>query len=293
MNEAFFPLHVSHALDRLTVPVLPPSFADRLAVRIASGDLPDDSSVAELSLPVLRQPVGKSGWRRSGRILIVAAAFGLATATAAATGVFGDPVYIPVVSQALAKAQIVEMPSENPMSKKVVIVHETTNDTLALSVKPEISGKDKVIALIAEMRADPAYRNLARNERRERAKAEIAKLLADGTVQKADVKSAWVQLATERKAAVQARLDQGLPVPERRIIEANKRAKSLSPEQEKKVREAVKQLTAAQRAELHVLRQRRRDATPQERRAIQNEIRAFLERVGVMPAAKDASSGTP
>ena len=49
MNEAFFPLYVSHALDRLTVPVLPPSFADRLAARIASGDLPDDGSVADLS----------------------------------------------------------------------------------------------------------------------------------------------------------------------------------------------------------------------------------------------------
>jgi hypothetical protein len=293
MNEAVFPLHVSQALDRLSVPKLPAGFSDRILARIAADDLPYEAGVEDIALPVLRRPVGTNGWRRSGQIIFAVTAFGLATATAAAAGVFGDPVYIPVVSQALAKAQIVEMPTEKPVVKKVTAVHKTPDDTIALSVKPEASGKDKVIALIAEIRADPVYRNLPRNERREHAKAEIAKLLADGTVQNADVKAAWAQLATERNAADNARIEQGLPVPKRRIIEAKQRAKPLTPEQKEKVREAVKQLTEAQRAELQALRQRRREATPQERRAVQGEIRAFWRRVGIKPTTEDTTNETP
>ena len=290
MSEAVFPLHISLALDRLTVPSLPKGFADRLAARIASGDLPVEEN---RELPALRRPIGATGWRRSGRIFVVAATFGLATATAAAAGVFGDPVYIPVVSQALAKAQIVEMPTERRAAEKQVEAEKTRGEPVTLPITPQASGKDAVLAVIAGLRADPAYRDLPRRERLDRAKIEIDKLLADGTSQKADVKAAWMQLAAERKAADNARLVQGLPVPERRFVEAKKRAEPLTPEQKEKVREAVKQLTEAQRAELQVLRQRRREGTPEERRAVQDEIRAFWQRAGVKPTAENAVSEAP
>ena len=290
MNDAVFPLHVSQALDRLTVPMLPVGFADRLAARIASGDLPVEE---DSELPVLRRPIGATGWRRSGRILFVAASFGLATATAAAAGVFGDPVYIPVVSQALAKAQIVEMPTEKPLADQQAKADRILTEPVTMRPTPQVSGKDAALALIAGLRADPTYRDLPRRERLDRFKVEIDKLLADGTAQKADVKAAWAQLAAERKTADNARIEQGLPVPKRRIIEAKQRAKPLTPEQKEKVRDAVSQLTNAQRAELQLLRQRRRDATLQERRAVQGEIRAFWQRVGVKPTAEVATSETP
>ena len=290
MSEAVFPLHVTLALDRLTVPSLPTGFADRLAVRIASGDLPEEHNS---ELPALRRQVGATGWRRSGRILFVAATFGLATATAAAAGMFGDPVYIPVVSQALAKAQIVEMPTERPLADKQAKADRIHAEPVTVPITPPASGKDAVLALITELRADPAYRDLPRRERLDRFKVEIDKLLADGTAQKADVKAAWAQLATERKALDKTRLERGLPVPKRRIIEAKQRANPLTPEQKEKVRDAVSQLTEAQRAELQLLRQRRREATLQERRAVQGEIRAFWQRVGVKPTADDATNATP
>lgn len=293
MSEAAFPLHISQALDRLAVPPLPQGFGNRLAARIASGDLPDESSVAEIALPVLRRPVSTTGWRRSGRILVVAAAFGLATATAAAAGVFGNPIYIPVVSQALAHAQIVEMPTGKSAIEKQVKKDKPLAKEAQLAAKPEVSGKDAVLTLIAGLRADPANRDLTRRERLDRFKIEIDKLLADGTAQKGDVKAAWTQLAAERKAADMARLEQGLPVRAPRIIEAKQRAKPLTPEQKEKVRDAVSQLSEAQRAELQLLRQRRRDATLQERRAVQSDIRAFWQRAGVKPTATDASSETP
>ena len=293
MSEAVFPPHVSQALDRLTVPGLPSGFSDRLSARIASGDLPEGAKVADISLPLLRRPVGATGWRRSGRILFLAASFGLATATAAAVGVFGDPVYIPVVSQALASAQIVGMPAEKPIAKKSAIAGKVLTKELQPSAMSEVSGKDAVLALIAELRADPVVRNLPRQERLERVRVEIDKLLADGTAQKADVQAAWTQLAAERKAADTARIEQGLPIGKRPLAEAKQRAKPLTPEQKEKVRDAVNQLTDAQRAELQALRQRRREATLQERRAVQGEIRAFWQRAGVQPNTEDTTNETP
>lgn len=293
MNKAVFPLHISRALDRLIVPSLPSGFSDRLAARVASSDLLDEAGAVDIELPAMRRSIGATGWLRSGRILIVAASFGLATATAAAAGVFGDPVYIPVVSHALAKAHIVEMPIEKPLAAKQAKVEKILDDGFKPSAKQKVSGKDAVLALIAELRADPAYRNLPRRERLERAKIEIDKLLADGTVQKADVKAAWTQLAKERKAADRVRIEQGLPIGKRPLAETKQRAKPLTSEQKEKVRDAVKQLTEAQRAEVQVLRQRRRDATLQERRAVQGEIRAFWQRVGVQPTAEDTTSEMP
>ena len=290
MSEAVFPLHISQALDRLTVPSLPRGFADRLAARIASGDLPEEQNSA---LPVLRRPVGATGWRRSGRILFVAASFGLATATAAAAGVFGDPVYIPVVSQALASAKIVEMPTAKPVAEKRAMVEKQRAAPVPLPITPHVTGKDAVLALITILRADPAYRDLTRRERTDRFKIEIEKLVADGAVQKGDVKAAWAQLAAERKVADNARIEQGLPIPKRRFVEAKPRAEQLTLEQKEKVREVVQQLTDAQRAELQTLRQRRREGTPEERRAVQDEIRAFWQRAGVKPTAENAVSEAP
>jgi hypothetical protein len=298
MTEAVFPLHVSQALDRLTVPSLPRGFNDRLAVRIASGDMPEEVDVSAITLPVLRRPVAATGWRRSGRIVFAAAVLGLATATAAAAGVFGEPVYIPVVSQALAKAQIVEMPVAKPAAKKSVKAESASTSAPKQVAKAASSGKDAVLALITELRADPAFKNLPREQRQERAKAEIAKLLTDGIAQKADVKAAWMQLAMERKDAHKTWIEQAQPNREKRLAEAQKRTKPLrkkplTPEQKAKMRDAFSQLSEAQRAELQVLRQRRRHAAQQERQAINREIRAFWQRAGVKPGAEAANSETP
>jgi hypothetical protein len=289
MNGAVFPNHISAALDRLTVPHLPAGFGDRLSARIAANDLPAEQGAADVVLPYLRQPISVTGWRRSGRIAIVAAAFGLATATAAASGVFGDAVYVPVVSDVLARAELVEMPDKNPVPKPIVPPKIASENKAQVPVAQPKAGKDLVLARIAELRADPDYRNLTQQQRQQRAKTEIGKLLTGGTVQKADVKAAWTQLAFERQAAQQTRVRQRSLDQAKRFPEAKQR----TPEQKAKMRDAVRQLTADQRAELQMLRQRRRDATPQARRAAQAEIRAFWQRTGVKPGGEDAKSETP
>ncbi len=298
MNEAVFPHHISAALDRLTVPRLPNGFGDRLVARIASGDLPDEANVAGDSLPVLRRPIGVTGWRRSGRVVFVATAFGLATATAAASGVFGDAVYVPVVSDVLARAELVEMPEKKAVPKPKAQPKIAAVDAVQKPAVQPLSGKDLVLAQIAELRTDPTFRSLTKQERQQRTKVEIGKLLAAGTVQKADVKAAWMQLAAERQAARKEQVAQDKPDRATKLAEAKRRAiaagaKPLTPEQKEKVRAAVKQLTPAQRAELQALRQRRRDAAPQDKKAIQAEIRAFWQRVGIKPDTEAAKSETP
>lgn len=298
MSEAAFSLHVSQALDRLDVPMLPTGFADRLAARIASGDLSDEAGVADLASPMLRRPIGTTGWRRSGRILAVAVTFGLATATAAAAGVFGDPIYIPVVSQALARTELVKMPIIKPVSKTDSRPLPTGMVATKQPVAEQPSGRDLVVKLITDMQFNSSYRALTRDQRFNRMDSELRALVASGKVTGADIRAAHMQLAAEREARKtvvsrqnRSELKKFDAELKRRL--ADQRAKPLTPEQKEKVRDAVNQLTEAQRAELQVLRQRRREATLQERRAVQGEIRAFWQRVGVEPTAENAANEAP
>jgi hypothetical protein len=298
MSEAVFPVHIAKALDRLTVPALPTGFGDRLLARIAAGDLPNDTEAVVAALPPLRRPMGIGGWRRSGRIIVVASAFGLATATAAASGVFGDPVYIPVVSQALASAKIVEMPAKKPVEATRAKAKNPESLAIQKAAPIEPKGKEAVLAVVMALRSDPQFRGLPQPERQARLKAEIAKLIADGSAQKGDVKAAWEQLATERKLAVEARRQKRAPASSDRkeamkLPRVRAQDKQLTPEQKAKVRDAVRELTEAERIELQSLRKRRREANPAEKRAIQAELNAFWRRVGGKPMSESAKSVTP
>lgn len=298
MSEAVFPVHIAQALDRLTVPAVPVGFGDRLLARIAADELPDDTEAVVAALPPLRRPMGIGGWRRSGRIIVVASAFGLATATAAASGVFGDPVYIPVVSQALASAKIVEMPMKKPVEATRAKAKNPESLAIQKAAPIEPKGKEAVMAVITTLRSDPQFPGLPQPERQARFKAEIAKLIADGSVQKGDVKAAWVQLAAERKLAVEARRQRRAPASSDRkeamkLPRARAQDKQLTPEQKAKVRDAVRQLTDAERMELQSLRKRRREANPAEKRAIQAELKAFWRRVGGKPMSEGIKNETP
>lgn len=80
------------ALDAYRVPALPEGFADRVVAR----------ALAE-SRQRAAPPVRTTRWRRTGRIVTGAALAGLLTATAAAAGWFGKPVYVPVISEIIER----------------------------------------------------------------------------------------------------------------------------------------------------------------------------------------------
>jgi hypothetical protein len=102
------------ALNAYAVPPAPAGFSDRLMARIASGDT-GTVATAMPELPARRRT--PSPWRRTSRIVGSVALFSLATATAAAAGVFGHPVYLPGITEALVKAEIVEAPAPPSATK--------------------------------------------------------------------------------------------------------------------------------------------------------------------------------
>ena len=295
MSEVALPAHIAAALDRLTVPPLPIGFGDRLLARIETGDLPEDAVAPSVALPELRRPVRAAGWRRSGRIVMVAAAFGLATATAAASGVFGDAVYIPVVSDALAKADLVALPAKEPQRKKSVVAVKTKTDFPPSEQVAEPLGKDLVVQKMADLRKDPAYRALSPEQKVARLKLEIADMVASGKVTTADIKAARQQWHDARKVRGEGQYKKDSPLLKQRAAEFKKREnrpdpKLLSPVQKAKIRDAYAQLSPEQQSELRNLRQKRQMARPAERRAINEEIRAFWKRAGGKPAAQDADA---
>lgn len=80
------------ALDAYRVRPLPEGFADLVVARALAES-------RQRAVP----PVRTSRWRRTGRIVTGAALAGLLTATAAAAGWFGKPVYVPVISEIIER----------------------------------------------------------------------------------------------------------------------------------------------------------------------------------------------
>jgi hypothetical protein len=277
MSDAVFPPNVAAALDRLTVPPLPSGFAERLLARIEAGDLPVD---AEIALPLLgmRKPLRSArGWVRSGRIIGSVALFGLATATAAASGFFGQPVYVPVVSDALAKAELVEMPKPDvPVAKPVKVKPQAV---VEVEPKAPPTGKAAVHDMLARLQKDESYSALPPRQRIVIARQEAAKLLQAGTVTHPEMIAALAEIREEMRpeikakldAEVQRRRDAGLLPPKPK---APPRVAQKTPEER---REAWQRLAADDQARIRELRQQLRTALPEEQPAIRREIRAIWQ----------------
>ncbi|MBP6379122.1 MAG: hypothetical protein KA312_01760 [Sphingorhabdus sp.] len=307
MTEPAFPPHIAAALDRLTVPPVPTGFGERLAARIAAGDLPAESSSIAPPLPSARRRFGSTSWRRSGRVVIVVAAFGIATATAAASGFFGEPVYVPVVSDALAKAKLVELPARTAKpAPKAVAASEV--DTKAAEV-PKATGREAVRSLYDRLRADPEYLTLPRRERVAIARQEIRTLLQSGAVTLPELRQALAEHRTAIRPALKQRIERQIvrrelrertagPVtlqPRGTEISPQSPDRQIDPAKIEAARETYQQLPSDQKAKLTELRQQLRTAPFAERRAIRQEIRAILQSTGQTAEEKiiPANEGNP
>ncbi len=281
MTDPAFPPHIRAALDRFDVPPLPTGFADRLIARVEAGDLPAATDEALPPLPQARlQRLPGGRWRRSGFIAGSIGLFGMVTAAAAATGFFGEPVYVPVVSEVLAKANIAPIPKQklppkakpDPKTQPVLVKVQPTEE----SPKPaSAQGKDEARTLIRSMWQDPQFRNLPRQERRIEARKRLQAAIDNGSISQADLQEAAQDLRTrrierraERKAARQAFGNseptiQRLPV--RRAVE--RPVRPADPASSNPLSEPLSE----QRPRL---RERLQRATPDERAQIRERIRA-------------------
>jgi hypothetical protein len=307
MTDPAFPPHIAAALDRLTVPPLPQGFGDRLAARIAAGDLPVESSSFTPPLAPARRRFGSAGWRRSGRIVTVVAAFGIATATAAASGIFGKPVYVPVVSDALAKAKLVELPVRSVKSAPKAAAVSDANTKVTET--PKATGHEAVRTLYDRLRADPEYLTLPRRQRIAIARREIRTLLQSGEVTLPELRQALAEHRNEIRPALKQRIERQIdrrelrertagPIPlQPRGTDAPTTLpqRQIDPAKIEAAREAYQQLPTDQKAKLAELRQQLRTASFGERRAIRQEIRAILQSTGQKAEEKiePANEGNP
>lgn len=220
MVEPAFSPQTEKALDAYALPSVPQGFSERLMARIASGDT--DVNAAPVTLPVSRQR-RTSPWRRTGRILGVVATFSLATATAAAAGIFGKPVYVPGVSEALVEAKIVETPTAVTKPKMRIIAENTPERAVAKT--PAATGSAAVIDRIAELRNNTEFAKLPPRQRLSVAGREVRRMVRTGEVTRDDARTAVRELANNadpaakeawRKAAAERRESFRDATPEQR-----------------------------------------------------------------------------
>lgn len=301
MSTSAFPPHVSAALDRLNVPPLPEGFADRLLARIEAGDLPAEGPAPFPPSPVARWRFGGKGWRRSGGIVAVAATFSLATATAAASGFFGEPVYVPVVSDALAKAKLVVLPERQSIQNEAKpLAAEGTVETPKSESPPTANGREAVRNLYQRLRSDPGYRALSRQERIAIARQEIRSLLQSGAVTLPELQRALAEHRLHASPAMRPRMRRqpGLSdMPQRAATEGSMPATgpgaAIAPPAQAQLaarRAAFRTLDAAQQARIIELRRQLRTATPAVRIAIRRELQSIWQSVGTDPVDGDSDT---
>ncbi len=238
MAEPAFSPEIEKALDAYAAPPLPTGFSDRLMARIASGDTGLVDTAAHLPLPRARK---SSPWRRTSRIIGSVAIFSVATATAAAAGFFGDPVYVPGVSEALVEAKFVE--AAKPVAKPKIRMVAEAKPIEAATAQPPATGSAAIVSRVTELRNDPEFSKLPPRERLRVAGQEVRQMVRSGEATRQDVRTAVRELAADTDPATK---------------EAWRKAAADRRERRLERREALRNATPEERAEmLQSLRERR------------------------------------
>lgn len=292
MAEPAFSPEIEKALDAYAVPPMPQGFSDRLMARIASGDTKMASgdtgvNAASIALPTSRTRRA-SPWRRTGRIVGVVATFSLATATAAAAGIFGEPVYVPGVSEALVEAKIVEAPKavEKP---KVRMVAEAQSVEPADQAQPPATGSAAVVNKVTELRNNPEFAKLAPRQRMAVAGREVRKMVRSGEASRQDVRTAVRELAQNadpatkeawRKTAAERR-EKRLERREQRVAAMREEPQTTTEpvaDNDEPIAAAEEPLPVVEPAKLtaenaEAIRERLRTASPEQRAALRAALR--------------------
>jgi hypothetical protein len=275
-------------LNSYAVPPAPAGFSDRLMARIASGDT-GTVATAMPELPARRRT--PSPWRRTSRIVGSVALFSLATATAAAAGVFGHPVYLPGITEALVKAEIVEAPSPKPLPVRVAA--QSTEPEVATPVQTEVAqGSAAVTSRLTELREDPGFAQLTPKQKLAVAGREVRTMVRSGEVTRQEARTAVREMARNADPATKAAMRKALA--ERRAQRLERRngvataPVAASPEplaisapaaaEEQGAAATTEPLPALAAGKLteeqaDAVRERLRTASPEQRAALRNALR--------------------
>lgn len=293
MAEPAFSTEIATALDSYSVPPVPAGFSERLMARIARGDT--GTSAAQVGLPAPR-PRRASPWRRTSRIVGTLAAFSLATATAVAAGLFGDPVYLPVISEALVNAKIVDAPRPAVISKaqRIAATSAASNsaEPAAAAAPAPLTGSAAIVRRVTELRSDPEFVQLPPRQKRVLAIQEIRQIVRSGEANRQDVRTALRELRGDadpfvdaaRRHAMLERLEHRIELREQlapsieRLEEMppatpDSQAADPLPSADKDDNLAARATAALLPAKAEALRERYRTATPEQRAAMRNALR--------------------
>jgi hypothetical protein len=181
MSDTPFPPELRRALDSFAPPPLPADFAERVAEKARQRETQSD-------LPRLRRPAPR--WRRAGWIAGGLASLSLVSAAAAATGVFGEPVHVPVISQIAQSLDIVPTPAE-----RTVEIAGSPEPRDPVESQPA-SPRERLDALLD----DPGFRARPPRQRRAELREAARELVASGEATPREVVSALRDTARERVA---------------------------------------------------------------------------------------------
>lgn len=284
MAEPEFSPEVRKSLDSYAVPPLPAGFADRLLARIEAGDT--GGGTAPLAFASSLRRGGGSAWRRSSRIIGSVAFLSLATATAAAVGIFGNPVYVPGVTEVLAKAELVPAPRYAKPEKSQALAARSTDAAVEPTPTGPVNGTEAVVSRIEQLRENPKFENLTPRQKFVVARKEVRTMVRSGeaTPQEAraavrelaqnadpETKAQWRETVEARRQARLERREQPAPLP----TEPEPVATGTKEPENASVSDELPLVANSNLSpeKIEVLRERYRDATPAQRSEIRRMLR--------------------
>lgn len=216
----------ARALDAFTVPVLSADFADRLVARALA------APVLPALPPVTAARRGwRRGWRRGGAITAGIAAFGLMSAAAAATGIFGEQ-----VRQHVRSAPVLGIIIASVVPERHLVAKPKPAKPVLAKALPKVAPPPVVETAAPVIPQTRAERITARIERR------IEKRRALGLPVRRDlIRQKLRQLPPEERAEVIGKLKAARQ--ERREAIA-----AMSPDERNALRERLRTLRAERRA---------------------------------------------
>ncbi|MFN3452264.1 MAG: hypothetical protein ACK4ZE_08905 [Sphingorhabdus sp.] len=242
MTEPAFSPDVSKALDSYTVPPVPSGFSDRLMARVLSGDTGE--VVAPAPIPTQKRR-SNSPWRRTSRIVGAVAMFSLATATAAAAGIFGKPVYMPGITEALVEAKIVQTPKPVARPQARAVAEIPAVDPAAPRALTTTTGSAAIVSKVTELRNDAEYAKLAPREKLRVAGKEVRQMVKSGEASRQDVRAAVRELAQDADPAAKEAWRKAAANRRAQRLERREALRNGTPEERAAMRDALRERRAA------------------------------------------------
>lgn len=236
------------ALDQYDVPALPSGFADRLIARVEA---------EAAAKPAVHKPAGPhrrsvSPWRRAGRWMGSVATVGLMSATAAAMGLLGEPVEVPVISDIARTLDIVAEPEPAaiPIARKAdsAATGSAQADLEIESVAGEnmlSEGQKNAQNMLERVTDAPRFKQLRPRQKAVVLRAASRKLIRSGQATPEELRSVVQQARAERRAnritparaeRIREKIQNATPAQKEKLLE---RIETLPPERQEVAKERL------------------------------------------------------